>query len=479
MDVLAANPVEHSVAVSLAVLSMAVTLGLALGAIRFKGMRLGISGVLFSALLFGQCRLTVNHEALQFLRDFALIIFIYALGLQVGPGFLASLKNEGLSLNLLSVAVLILGAMMTAGIVRLTGLNQASSPGIYAGAFTTTPGLAAGQDALRQKMGDAGDDASQTAALAYSVGYPFGVVGPILVIILLRRIFHIDMDTERKLLAQAQDVRQPPIETADFEVTVPAHAGRELRNHPLIRQRGVIFSRLLRNGVLSTPTGDTVVLVGDAYRAAGPRDRLAELVAAMGKQTSFDLGKADGDVERMELVVTRTQVLRSSLAELDLIRRHGVTVVRINRAGIDLAPKANLRLAFADRVSVVGPAAGLKAVEAELGNCLDTLNRPQLVPLFLGIVLGVIVGSIPIAVPGLHVTLRCWQPSSSRNGETSARSSGTCRSPPTPCSATSAWPSSSPASGWKPGTISCKTSCTTTACGTSCGARWSPSPPSC
>lgn len=399
---------ESFVASDLALISLAITFGLALGAIRFRGMRLGISGVLFSALLFGQFGLTIDPNVLRFLRDFALIVFIYALGLQVGPGFLTSLRNEGLRLNVLSVLVLALGAAMTAGIVRLARLNEASSPGIYAGAFTTTPGLAAGQEALRQKMGpiDAGEKATRTAALAYSVSYPFGVVGPILVIVALRRLFGVDLDAERKRLAQAEEVRRPPIETLDFEVTEATQAGRELREHPVVRRHGVIFSRLLRDGVMSTPTGETVVQVGDAYRAVGTRTALAELVAAMGSPISANLGEAAGDVERVELVVTRTQVLRHSLQELDLIRRHGVTIARINRAGIDLVPKANLRLAFADRVTAVGPQAGLKAVETELGNCPDTLNRPQLVPIFLGIVLGVIVGSIPIAVPGLHVTLR-------------------------------------------------------------------------
>src|SRR5665213_3342759 len=183
MLLLAASISEHSVAMDLALLSLAVTFGLALGSIRFRGMRLGISAVLFSSLLFGQAGLSIDHNVLRFLRDFALIIFIYSLGLQVGPGFLTSLRDEGLRLNILSVAALALGALMTAGVVKLFHLPHESSPGIYSGAFTTTPGLAAGQDALRQKMGNTSgaDSAIITAALAYSVSYPFGVVGPILV----------------------------------------------------------------------------------------------------------------------------------------------------------------------------------------------------------------------------------------------------------------------------------------------------------
>jgi putative transport protein len=397
---------EHSVAKDLALLSLAVTLGLSIGAVRFRGMRLGISAVLFSSLLFGQLGWSIDPVVLRFLRDFALIIFIYSLGLQVGPGFLTSLRNEGLRLNLLSVAVLGLGALMTSAVVKLTHLSHASSPGIYAGAFTTTPGLAAGQDALRQRFGAKADADITMAALAYSVSYPFGVVGPILVIVGIKRLFQIDIHAEKKNLITEDEVRRPPIEPLDFEVTDPGSVGRMLREHPLVHRHNVIFSRLLRDGAISVPTGDTVIQIGDVFRAVGPRNELAEIVRAMGRPTTVDMGHVNGDVKRLDLIVTRTAVLRRTLAELNLIRRYGVTVARVDRAGIELVPSAALRLAFGDRVTVVGPEAGLKHVETELGNCPDTLNRPQLIPIFVGIVLGVLVGTVPLPVPGLHMSLR-------------------------------------------------------------------------
>lgn len=399
-----------SVAGGLATLSLAVTLGLALGAIRVRGVRLGISGVLFPALLFAQIGLTVDAKVLAFLRDFALIIFVYAIGLQVGPGFLGSLRNGGLRLNALAVAVLMLGGLMTAAIVWVVHLPPASAPGIYAGAFTTTPGLAAGQDTLAQarakEPADVVESARATAALAYTVAYPLGMIGPIFVIVALRRVCGVNMEEEVRSLAAAEALRRPPVESLDFEVTAHPYVGSTLRTHPLVHQSGVIFSRLLRDGHLVVPNGDTEVRVGDVYHAVGPRTGLTKLVSAMGRSTVTGLGAVAGDVRRLELVVTRTAVLRKSLRELDLIRRTGVTIARVNRAGIDLVPSATLRLAFADRLTAVGPEAGLKLVEAELGNCPESLNRPQLVPLFLGIVLGVIVGSIPLKVPGLIATLR-------------------------------------------------------------------------
>lgn len=399
-------------AIGLATLSLAITLGLLLGAIRFRGMRLGISGVLFSGVLFGQIfgqiGFPLEPKVLDFLRDFSLIVFIYALGLQVGPGFVSSLRAEGLRLNVMSVVVLALGALMTGAVVRIAHLPNEASSGIYAGAFTTTPGLAAGQEALRSSARDskAVDKAMRVTSLAYSVAYPFGVVGPIFVIVFLRKLFRVNLDDERKELAAAEEARRPAIETVDFELTDTGHAGMYLRDHPLLRFHGIILTRLLRGNDLSVPTGDTELRVGDIYRAVGTRPGLRELVAALGRPASPDFSRAAGDVQRMEMVVTRTQVLRRSLQELDFTRRHGVTIARVTRAGIDLVPKATLKLAFADKITAIGPEASVKQVEVEVGNMPDMLNHPQLVPIFLGIVMGVMVGSIPITVPGLNTSLR-------------------------------------------------------------------------
>jgi putative transport protein len=174
----------------------------------------------------------------------------------------------------------------------------------------------------------------------------------------------------------------------------------------LLRDNAIVFSGMLRGNVVAVPTAETVVQVGDVYRAVGPRDRLSELVSAMGRPIVADLSNARGDVSRVNLVVTRSRVLHRSLHDLDLIRRAGVRIAGVNRAGVDLVPTASLRLAFADQVTAVGPKAGLQLVEAELGNAPERLSHSQLTPIFLGIVLGVIVGSIPLALPGLRGALR-------------------------------------------------------------------------
>jgi putative transport protein len=394
----------------LATLSLAVVLGLILGAIRVGGIRLGVGGVLFSSLLFGQLGLAVDEKVLEFLRSFALIVFMYALGLQVGPGFLTSLRSEGVRLNMLSIGVVVLGAVLAGAFVKVGHLPRETASGLYSGAFTTTPGLAAGQEALRHTLARLPNEkeSAQVAAmgLAYTVTYPFGLVGPMLVIAMLRRVFKVKLGEELKEMAALEEVRRPPIESMDFEVTQESLAGITLRDNPLFRGTGVLLSRLLRGNQVSIPDADTQIRIGDVYRAVGPRTVLSQVVTALGRPSTVNLGAMGGDIQTMDLVVTRTQVLRRSLAELNLKARTGVAIARITRSGIEIAPKSMVRLQFGDRVRVVGPAAGLKMVELELGNSPDTLNRPQLIPIFLGIVLGVVVGSVPLVIPGMRTHLR-------------------------------------------------------------------------
>jgi putative transport protein len=409
MTLLATGLEPGSVTWGLAMLALAVTLGLALGAIRIRGIRLGVSGVLFSALLFGQFGFSVNAEALDFVRDFALIVFVYAIGLAVGPGFLASLRNEGLKLNGLSLLVIVLGALLALAVVRLFRLPAETAVGLYAGAYNTTPGLGAGQQALGHLLADQPEKMRRAAALAglaYAVTYPFGLVGPTLAIVALRRLFRIRMQDEAAQLAAVEQARRPSIEVANFEVTQPEQAGKPLRSHPLVQSTGVYFSRLLRDNVLCVPTGDTVVCVGDHYRAIGTQAGLGELVRAMGRPSTADLEHAAGDVHRRDLLVTRTDVLRHRLRDLDLIRRTAVAIVRVHRAGVDLMPRASLRLQFGDRVTVVSSQHGIEAMEDLLGNSPKLLNHAPLAPIFLGIVLGVLAGSIPLWVPGMRSGLQ-------------------------------------------------------------------------
>lgn len=398
-----------SVTGGLAILALAVALGIALGNIRIAGIRLGVAAVLFSALLFAQLGLTINEQVLEYLRDFSLVLFVYTIGLQTGPGFVASLRAEGLRLNLLAVATIVLGALMTAGIILFAGLPRARAAGLFTGGFATTPALAAGQEAIRQLADRRHYDpkpAVELTNLAYSVAYPFGLTGPILLVIFFRILFRVDVAQELKQLAASEEVRRPPLTVEDIEVTNEQLNGVLLRDEKMPRAKGLVYTRLLRGSVQSVPTAITEIRVGDVLRAIGPKPALDEVIRQIGKKSRVNLAEVSGALERGQLVVTHRHVLGKSLRELDLTNRYGVTLARITRAGVDLPATASLKLHFGDSVIAIGPTDGLADVEKLLGNSAAAVNNTPLVPIFFGMWLGVIIGSIPIPVPGLNTSIR-------------------------------------------------------------------------
>jgi putative transport protein len=298
---------------------------------------------------------------------------------------------------------------MAAAIVKFAHLPRELASGLFTGGFATTPALAAGQEAIRQLAAGRGynvQSALEATNRAYSVAYPFGLMGPILLVVLFRIIFRVRIADELKELAAGEEIRRPPLEFVDVEVLNAACNGIPLRDHCLLSGRGVLFTRHLRDGHHSVPTATTTIQIGDVLRAFGPKPVLEELVPVLGRKSHIDLAEAEGHLQRAELLVTRRSVIRKSLRELDLTNRHGVTLARINRAGVDLPAGASTKLQFADGVTAIGPQAGLTDVASELGNSTDALNQTQLIPIFFGIWLGIIVGSIPLTVPGLHTSLR-------------------------------------------------------------------------
>ncbi len=405
------NP--DSVTGGLAWLSLAVVFGIALGNVRIAGVKLGIAAVLFTALAFGQLGLTIDHGVLEYFRSFALVLFVYALGLQLGPGFVASLRSDGIRLNAVAVAVVVLGAVMTVGVVKLGRLNPATAAGLYSGAYDTTPALAAGQEALANTA-DArhldGRAAVAATNLAFSASAPFGLIAPIVTIALFRFIFRVNPGHELQHLREHERQRRPARAIVDVEVLNEAVAGLTLRDQRFFQREGVRLGRRLRGAEQIVPTAATDVAVGDVFRAIGPPAAVDRLVALLGRVSAInlaDLGTPEaGAVHRRELVVTHKGVMGRSLRELDLLNKYGVGVTQIRRAGVDLPVNGATTLHFGDDVLAIGPDAGLKSVEDRLGNSPDALNQTQLIPIFLGIALGVVAGSIPIAIPGLHTSIR-------------------------------------------------------------------------
>jgi putative transport protein len=398
-----------SVPSGLATMSLAIAVGIAMGSIRIAGVPFGVAAVLFAGLLFGQLGLSIDPQVLKYFRDFALVLFVYTIGMQLGPGFLASLRAEGLRLNILAVITLVLGAIMAAGICLVFHVPREDASGLFTGGFATTPALAAAQDAMHQLAPSRGfDDKHAVAAvnLAYSVAYPFGLTGPILVVLALRLLFRVNIENEQKQLAACEDIRRQPLIIADIEVTHPSLNGVTLGDRRFVENRGVVFTRIMKGSTQTVPTASTELQVGDVLRAFGPRPAIEELVPMIGQPSKINLAEVGSDIQRAHLIVTDRYVLGRTLRDLDLIKQHGVTLSRINRAGVDLPVRASLKLQFGDAVTAVGPAEGLRIVEKKLGNSTDALSHTQLIPIFIGLWLGVVVGSIPIILPGLHTSIR-------------------------------------------------------------------------
>jgi putative transport protein len=384
-----------SVAQATLVLALVAALGLALGSVRIYSVKLGIAGVLFVGLAFGQCHVTINDHILEFAREFGLILFVYTIGLQVGPGILNSLRRDGLPLNLLAASVVLLGVAATVLTGHLLHIPMPAALGLYAGANTNTPSLAAAQQALHD-LGSAPPAALQWPSLAYAVSYPIGLFSSVISILLIRTLFRVDPAQEATALEQSGRATAA-LDAINLEVKQAA--GRSIRELLAQGASKVAISRRWRAHRMEVPHLDDVLEAGDILLAIGARAQLEKLTALVGPQSTLDLRTLASSITYRQIIVTHKAVLGKTIEELDLIRRHGVAITRVIRAEIEFAATPRLRLQFGDTVRAVGEEAALNAVSEELGNSPQALNHPQVVPVFLGIGLGVVLGSWPIYLP--------------------------------------------------------------------------------
>jgi putative transport protein len=401
MDYLAPGMVAHAVLA----LSVVAALGLALGSLGFRSVRLGAAGVLFAGLMLGQAGLHIDLNILEFVRDFGLILFVFTVGLQVGPGFFSSLKSHGLRLNVLASSIVLLGGLMVVAFRFLFHFSLPTVAGLFSGATTNTPSLAAGQAALQNLKG-LPPNSSDLLGMAYAVAYPFGVVGIILTMLLVQKTFRVDLKkTADEADAEAQiDSRIP--DYIDLDVTNPNCEGIAIRDLPFVTESGVVFSRLLRNGKVVVPEDDSVLHVGDSVRLVGLRPRLSEFETVLGKKSRVNLKEVSNELTTERLHVTKREVLGKSLGELNFEHHFGTVGTRINRSGVEFAANDSVHLQFGDSLTVVGPQEGVARVGELIGNKVDALNHPHVLPVFVGIMLGVVLGSLPIALPGMPAPVR-------------------------------------------------------------------------
>jgi len=392
----------HPVAYAVGVLALVCVAGMALGSVKVRGIGLGTAGVLFAGIITGHFGKPVDQDTLDFVKEFGLILFVFTIGLQLGPGFFATLRREGLRLNAVAATVVLLGSGLAVTLGWLLKIDSSAVLGMLAGATTNTPSLGAVQQTLATLPGIS-EDRLALPALVYAVSYPAAIAGIIGTLLLLKAIFRIDAVKEAEAFAAEQRGRVEPLENRTLVVENPNLAGLTIEAIPSRVETGVTVSRHRPAGetIVQTAPGNTILQRGDSIVAVGTRAMLDRFQRVVGRQSDEDLILAPGNVTRRRVVVTKKDVLGKTVGELALDARCGAVVSRVTRADIELTAVPGLRLQFGDMLQVVGDEESLKHAAKLLGNSVQELNETHFIPLFIGIFLGIVVGTMPIAFPGL------------------------------------------------------------------------------
>jgi putative transport protein len=400
-DLHKAQPIAHAIAV----LAFVCVVGMALGSLKFRGIGLGTAGVLFAGILVGHFGEQIDQRTLNFVKEFGLILFVFTIGLQLGPGFFATLRQQGVKMNLIAASIVILGAFTAPIIGWLAHFDPAVVLGILCGAVTNTPALGAATQTLAMTPNIAPDRLT-LPALAYAVTYPTAIAGMIGTLVLLKQIFRIDPVQEGIDFATKNQRKAEPIERRTLVVTNRNLDGVRLDAIPGRVETGVTISRVRRGEQTHVATDTIVIRCDDRIAAVGTRAGLDQFERVIGHRSDEDLVLAESGITFRRVVVTDRSVLGKTVGELDLDDRFGVAVTRITRAGIEMSAVPGLRLQFGDMVQIVGRDVDLDKAAAVLGNSLKELNETHFIPFFIGIVLGIALGTMPIMLPGLPHPIR-------------------------------------------------------------------------
>lgn len=403
MDFINTLFIEHSALQAIIVLSLISAIGLMIGKVRILGISLGITFVFFTGIFAGHFGLTIDSRMLFYAETFGLVLFVYALGLQVGPGFFSSMRTEGVKLLLPAIAVLVTGTLMAIGLSYIAGVSIADMSGILCGATTNTPALAAAQQSLEQ-LGINGNG----AALSCAITYPLGVVGVILAIIFLRKLFVRPSD-----MPQPDSKHKKNVFIASYRVTNPAIFGKTIAEVAHTGHHHFVISRMWHNGHVLIPMSDRVLQENDILLVITKPEEADGLCLIFGEKEqkdwnseNIDWNKIDSELTSQRILVTRSEINGKKLSSLRLRNNYGINISRVYRSGVQLLATPDLVLQLGDRLTVVGEAADIKRVESILGNAVQSLNEPNLVSVFIGMVLGLIVGSIPLSVPGISLPVK-------------------------------------------------------------------------
>lgn len=394
---------EPSALQAVVVISLISAIGIGLGKIRILGISLGTAFIFFVGILAGHFGIKLDPAMLIYAESFGLIIFVYALGLQVGPGFFSSMRADGLRLLSPAVGLVIVGTLLAAGMSYLLGIGMADMSGILCGATTNTPALGAAQQVLKQLgLDDSG------AALSCAVTYPLGVVGVILAIAFLRKLFVRPSD-----LPGPDAEHRKNVFIASYHITNPALFGKSVHDIAVQSHHHFVISRLWRNGQVSIPTSDKTLQQDDVILVITTPGEAEALRMIFGEQEQKDWNKenidwnaVDSQLISQRILVTRPEINGKRLSQLRLRNNYGINISRVYRSGVQLLATPDLRLQLGDRLTVVGEAQAIRNVEKILGNAVKSLNEPNLVSVFIGLILGLTLGSIPVAIPGISIPVK-------------------------------------------------------------------------
>ncbi|MBF1528134.1 MAG: putative transporter [Prevotella salivae] len=393
----------HSSIQTVVILSIIIAFGLAIGKVKIMGISLGIAFVFFVGILAGHLGLSIDPTVLDYAETFGLAMFVYCLGLHVGPNFFGSLRHEGMSQNMWSLAVIVIGTLFSLLLIPLTGINLPDMLGLLCGATTNTPALGAATQALSHLGMSSG-----TVALATAVTYPLGVLGVIIAMMLLRKLFVKPADLEVKT-AESNDHTY----IAEFKVVNPATSGKSIASVSNMTHLKFIISRIWRGNEVIVPNAETTLMVDDDLLVITTKEDEGAMEILFGKkinkdwnEEAIDWNAIDTQVESRVLVLTRTELNGKRLGELHLRKSYGVNVSRVLRGDMKLLATSDLRLQYGDRVTVVGQHEAVNHVESYFGNSVKTLNEPNIGSILFGIFLGLAIGTIPISIPGMESSVR-------------------------------------------------------------------------
>ncbi|EME7878336.1 putative transporter [Enterobacter hormaechei] len=396
------------IALTVSVLALVAVVGLWLGNIKIRGVGFGIGGVLFGGIFVGhfadQLGWVLSADMLHFIQEFGLILFVYTIGIQVGPGFFASLRVSGLRLNLFAFGIVVMGGLVTAILHKLFAIPLPVVLGIFSGAVTNTPALGAGQQILRD-LGIPADVVDQMG-MSYAMAYPFGICGILLSMWLVRVLFRINVEQEAKEHESTLTNGHAFIKTINIRVENPNLNNMAIQDVPILNSATIICSRLKRDDTLMVPSPDTLIQHGDLLHLVGQPADLNNARLVIGQEVDTSLSTRGTDMRVERVVVTNEKVLGKKIRDLQVKERYDVVISRLNRAGVELVASQDASLQFGDILNLVGRPSSIDAVANMVGNAQQKLQQVQMLPVFIGVGLGVMLGSIPLYVPGFPVALK-------------------------------------------------------------------------